>query len=124
MKINTIQHFTDLNAWQKNHEFVKLVYKVTQNFPTGEQFGLTNQLRRSASSITANIAEGYGRYHLKDKIKFYYQARGSNTESQNHIILAFELNYLSEEDYNKLKIVVFEGYKLICGLIRSTSNQI
>ena len=124
MKINTIQHFTDLNAWQKNHEFVKLVYKVTQNFPTGEQFGLTNQLRRSASSITANIAEGYGRDHLKDKIKFYYQARGSNTESQNHIILAFELNYLSEEDYNKLKIVVFEGYKLICGLIRSTSNQI
>ena len=124
MNKTTIQHFTDLNTWKKNHEFVKLVYEISKKFPTEEQFGLTNQLRRSASSVTANIAEGYGRYHLKDKIKFYHQARGSNTESQNHIILAFELNYLSEKDYNKLKIVVFEGYKLICGLIRSTSNQI
>lgn len=123
MEGTVIRHFTDLFAWKKNHEFVKLVYQITKKFPEDEKFALTSQLRRSASSITANIAEGYGRYHLKDKIRFYYQARGSNTESQNHLILAYELNYLTEEEYLKLKAIVFEGYKILCGLIRTTSLQ-
>lgn len=119
-----IKHFTDLVAWQKNHEFVKLVYQITKNFPEDERFGLTSQLRRAASSITANIAEGYGRYHLKDKVRFFYQARGSSTECQNHIILAHELNLIDGENYNQLKIKSFEGYKILCGLIKSTNNQL
>lgn len=119
-----INHFTKLIAWQKNHEFVKFVYEVTKKFPEDERFGLTSQLRRAAASITANIAEGYGRYHMKDKIKFYYQARGSSTECQNHIILAYELGFMDEQSYNLLKIKSFEGYKILCGLIRSSNNQL
>ncbi len=119
-----IRHFTDLVAWQKAHEFTKLVYQVSRHFPSEEQFGLTSQLRRSASSVGANIAEGFGRFHFKDKIRFFYQARGSNTESQNHIILAHDLGFLSEEEYASLKIAVYVSYKILCGLIASTSEQV
>jgi four helix bundle protein len=122
MEGGSIQNFTDLIAWKKNHLFVKMVYEVTKNFPSTEQFGLTSQLRRAASSITANIAEGYGRYYSKDKARFYYQARGSNTECQNHIILAYELGYLTHKQYQDLYNTVFEGYKILCGLISKTLN--
>ena len=121
---NSITHFTDLFAWQKKHDFVKLVYTITKKFSEEEKFGLTSQLRRAASSITANIAEGYGRYYMKDKIRFYYQARGSNTECQNHLILAKDLDYIEEKDFNEIKIILFEGYKLLCGLISSSQKQI
>jgi len=75
-----IYNFKDLQAWQINHNFVLAVYNITKTFPKEELFGLTNQLRRAASSITANISEGFGRYFLKDKLRFYYFARGSNME--------------------------------------------
>lgn len=94
-KKGKINHFTDLDAWAKNHELALAVYEATKGFPEEEKFGLTNQLRRAASSITANVAEDYGRYHYKDKNKFYYQARGSSAEVQNHLILAKDLGYLS-----------------------------
>lgn len=99
------------------------VYKVTKDFPEQEKFGLTSQLRRAAVSITANIAEGYGRYHYRDKNKFYYQARGSNAEVQNYLILAKDLGYLTDEQYQQLKQITFEGYKLLSGLIKSTKNS-
>ena len=90
-----IDHFTKLIAWQKNHELVLLIYKTTKRFPKNEMFGLTSQIRRAASSITANIAEGFGRYYPKDKTRFYYQARGSSSEVQDQMILAKDLKYLS-----------------------------
>lgn len=118
----SVTHFTDLIAWQKSHEFVKNVYTITTNFPSEEKFGLTNQLRRASSSITANIAEGYGRYHIKDKLRFYYMAKGSNTECQNHLILAHDLEYITDQEFDSLKVLVFEAYKVLRGLIRSTQS--
>lgn len=112
-----IRHFTDLFAWQKNHRVVLEVYRLTKVFPRDEMFGLTSQLRRAASSITANIAEGFGRYTAPDKMRFYVQARGSSTELQNHIILAHDLGYITDDQFNKLKVSIFEGYKILCGLI-------
>ena len=117
-----IRHFTDLNAWQKNHQLILEVYKLTKNFPKEEIFGLTNQLRRAASSITANIAEGYGRYHYNDKNRFYFIARGSSLEVQNHLLLARDLGYIKEQEFSLIKVLSFEGYKLICGLIKSLEN--
>jgi four helix bundle protein len=67
-----IKHFTDLDAWKVNHKLVLMIFKITKRFPKDERFGLIDQLRRAASSITANIAEGWGRYHFADKIRFYY----------------------------------------------------
>lgn len=118
-----IRHFTHLDAWKKNHELVLEVYKLTRNFPKEEMFGLTSQIRRAASSITANIAEGYGRYHYKDKAKFYLIARGSATETQDQLITAKDLGYLSEEDYNRVKVISYEGYKLVCGLVRNAMEK-
>ena len=119
-----ITHFTRLEVWKKNHELVLNIYKATKKFPSDELFGLVSQIRRSASSITANIAEGYGRRLKKDKNRFYQIACGSNTETQNHLILAKDLEYLSEEDFLLLKGLIWDGYKLIIGLIRSTERNL
>ena len=117
-----IKEFYDLMAWKKSHELVIEIYKITKTFPDDERFGLTSQIRRSASSITANLAEGYGRFHFKDKIRFYYMARGSNTETQNHLILAKDLVYLSENIFFNLMNKLVESNKLINGLIRGVEN--
>lgn len=73
------------------------IYRITQDFPKEETYGVTSQLCRAASSITANIAEGFARYHFKDKIRFYYQSRGSAAEVQNFLILAKDLGYIDVE---------------------------
>jgi four helix bundle protein len=80
---NRIKNFYDLDAWKKTHKLVLEIYQITKDFPKDEAYGIIGQLRRAASSITANIAEGFSRYHFKDKIRFYYQARGSIAEVQN-----------------------------------------
>ncbi|MBI4599730.1 four helix bundle protein [Candidatus Uhrbacteria bacterium] len=75
-----MRSFTDLKAWQEGHTLVLKIYKITQSFPKEEQFGLTNQLRRAAVSLTSNIAEGFGRGSYKEKAQFYSIALGSLTE--------------------------------------------
>lgn len=74
------------------------VYRSTRGFPSEEKFGLTDQLRRSANSIIANIAESQGRYFLKDKVRVLYQARGELEETRSHILVAKELKYISQND--------------------------
>ncbi len=70
------------------------IYKVTKNFPEEEKFGLTSQLRRAVASVTANIAEGFERFHFNDKVRFYLQSRGSVAEVQNFLLLAKDLNFI------------------------------
>lgn len=118
-----IKHFTDLDVWKINYKLTLMIYKVTEKFPKSERFGIIDQLRRAASSIIANIAEGWGRYHFADKIRFYYQARGSSSEVQNFLILANGLGYLDLDDYEQIKIKSFSGFKVINDLIRSTEKQ-
>ena len=118
-----IKKFYDLTAWKLAHELVLDIYKITKNFSPEEQFGVTSQLRRASSSITANIAEGFGRYHFKDKIKFYYQARGSATEVQDFLLLTKDLEYITWEECKILGEKLNEIIKLINGLIRSIESQ-
>ena len=82
-----------------------------------------SQLRRAASSITANIAEGFGRYHFKDKVRFYYQARGSVVEVQNFLLLSQDLHFISVEQKEELMNMTNSSRKLINGLIRSIESQ-
>lgn len=117
-----IKYFTDLDAWKVNHKLVLEIYKITRSFPKEEKYGVIDQLRRAASSITANIAEGWGRFHYGDRVKFYHQARGSSCEVQNYLILSKDLAYIKEEEFKKLKTLAFEGYKVINGLIRSVES--
>ena len=77
-----IKNFYDLTVWEESHDPSIRIYEVTKKFPPEEKFGITGQLRRAFSSVSANSAEGFGKFHFKDKVRFYYTARGfiRNTE--------------------------------------------
>ncbi len=95
--------FQRVIAWQKAHEFVLLVYCISRHFPEDERFGLTSQLRRAAVSIEANIAEGYKKTSRADKLRFFNIAQGSLEECRDYHILAKDLDYINEEEFEQLK---------------------
>ncbi len=123
MDTKKIKDFYDLDAWQKANKLIIEVYKVTKKFPRDELYGITSQLRRAASSITANIAEGFSRYHFNDKIRFYHNARGSVSEAQSFFFLSKDLGYLALSDFDELFNSSKEVGMLINGLIRSIEKQ-
>ncbi len=98
-----LYYFEKLDVWQNSKELSIFIYKVTQSFPSEEKFGLTNQLRRAATSICANIAEGTGRATGKETKRFINIAYSSTLEVLNFVIIAFELGYLSEDDFNRIR---------------------
>lgn len=118
----TIKTFTDLVAWQKNHDLVIMIYEITKKFPKDEIYGIVSQMRRSAVSITSNIAEGFGRQGMKDKIKFYYIAQGSLTELKNQLLISRDLSYLTEDDFNNIAKKANDGHALLQGLIRKSKE--
>ena len=85
--------FEDVDLWQRAHKWVLSVYKLTENSPKQEMFGLTSQLRRAAVSIPANFAEGFKKVGLADKLRFYNVAQGSLEECRYYLILASDLGY-------------------------------
>jgi len=94
--------FRNIIAWQKAHEFVLAVYRVSENFPEFEKRGLWSQFTRAAVSIPANIAEGQKKLGKADKLRFMNISQGSIEECRYYIILAHDLNYISEESTNEL----------------------
>lgn len=88
--------FKTLDAWIKAVELCKEIYALTKEFPTSEQFGLTNQIRRASVSIPSNIAEGYGRQYKKETLQFLHVAKGSMNELETQLILACELDFLEK----------------------------
>ena len=118
-----IQKFTDLNAWKEGHRLVLEIYKITKSFPREELFGLTNQIRRAAVSITSNIAEGFSRQSYKEKIKFYSTAQGSLTELQNQLLIAKDVAYINNNLFAPIADCTIIVHKLITGLIKSSKNH-
>ena len=110
------ESFTDLIAWKEGHALVLLIYNVTERFPKEEVFGLTNQIRRAAVSITSNIAEGFSRVGVDDKKKSYAIALGSLTEVQNQILVGRDLRYISSSEFSKIAQQTVTVSKLINGL--------
>jgi len=96
-------YFEKLEVWQNSREFVKEIYFVTKSFPDDERFGLTSQIRRASLSVSANIAEGMSRKTEKDKARFISISFGSAIEVVNFLILANDLELISENDYNQLR---------------------
>jgi len=92
-----IQSHKDLRVWQLGIEIVKDIYSVTKIFPKSELYGFTNQLRRAAVSIPANIAEGHSRLHKKEYIQALNIALGSCSELDTEVIIAIELGYISND---------------------------
>lgn len=95
--------YEKLEVWLEAKEFSKMIYDITSNFPDTEKFGLTSQLRRASISIASNIAEGSARKSYKDKAHFTSMAFGSAVEVINQLIISFELNFVSEVNYLKLR---------------------
>ena len=113
-----IRSFTDLQAWKEGHKLVLLIYEITKKFPKDELFSLVNQMRRSAVSITSNIAEGFSRRSYKEKMQFYYTAQGSLTELQNQLIIARDVGYITSAFENVMQQSTIVN-KIIHGLIKS-----
>lgn len=110
--------FKELKVWHKAHEMTMAVYEATRAFPSEELYGLTSQLRRSAASIPANIAEGCGRRSDGEMARFLQIARGSASEIDYHIFLARELRYLREDKFCQLTREADEIQRMLTALIQ------
>jgi len=112
-----IEKFEDLQVWQKAHRLALGIYKVTKGFPADERFGLVSQMRRSAVSVPANIAEGFSRRTAKEKLYFYNIAQGSLEELKYYLILGRDLGYM--ENSAELRKSGDEVGRMLHGLSQS-----
>ena len=109
--------FEDLKAWQLTRRLMIECHKLADALPSKERYDLASQIRRSSKSVMANIAEGYGRYHYLDSLRFYYIARGSLDETINHIITAHDLAYISDARFRELYDLGRETERTLNGYI-------
>jgi four helix bundle protein len=112
--------FEDLLVWQKMHGIVLNVYKLTNNFPKSEIFGITNQIRRASVSVTANIVEGYTKKSKADKLRFFNIAQGSLEETDYFLLLANDLGFA---DTKELRIRINEIGKMLKAYMQSISRS-
>ncbi len=122
--MDRIKEFTDLKVWQAGHQVVLSIHKMILEFPQTQKYILSDQMYRCVLSITANIAEGFGRQTYKDKLRFYYMAQGSVTELKNHLFVAKDFEYISIESFREVFDQVITTHKLLQGLIRKTREII
>jgi len=123
MKRNNINDFEDLVVWQKSHQLVIELYKITNSFPKSEEFGLSSQLRRSAASVPTNIAEGLGSNSRNNFKRMLFIARGSLVETRYHLILARDVGYISKGTYQCLKEKYDEIGRMLNALINSLDKK-
>ena len=115
--------FEDLKAWQLARRLMIECHKLAATLPVIERFDLAPQIRKSSKSAMANISEGYGRYHYLDCLRFYYIARGSLTETINHIITAHDLSYIDNQCYQELCDLGREAERALNGYIAYVWKQ-
>ena len=114
---NTIRSFKDLIVWQRSMDLAVRIYRITQELPASEQFGLTSQLRRAAVSIPSNIAEGYGRQSTGNYRQFLSISRGSLMEIETQINICDRLKYLAQSDTENIFKEITEISKMLTSLI-------
>ncbi|TWT90224.1 hypothetical protein Mal64_06080 [Pseudobythopirellula maris] len=113
-----MKDFQNLVVWQKAHQLTLSVYRDTRNFPSDERFGVTSQLRRSVSSIPANIAEGCGRGTDADFARFLQIAMGSASETEYHLRLSRDLSYLNQQQWDPLNQLTCEVKRMLAALLK------
>ena len=123
METKKITSFRDLVVWQESHKLVVIVYELTKKFPKEELYGLVAQIRRAAVSITSNIAEGFSRQSIKEKVQFYSMAHGSLTEVENQLLVARDVHYIEHKDFNEIFEQVTKVHKLLNGFIKKTKER-
>ena len=116
--METVYHkFYDLEVWKKSRSFKNEIWELVKTFPFEEKFRLSSQIIRSTRSITATLAEGHGRFTFKDQLHFCVIARGSLSETLNHLIDAYDCNYITQDQLNYFKSFIEEITKILNGYI-------
>lgn len=121
--MSDIKTYKDLKIWQKGILLVKVIYKTCEGFPKEEAFGLTSQIKRSCVSIPSNIAEGWGRNSTQSYLQFLKISRGSLFELETQIIIAKELNYISENQFEEISDLITEESKMLNAFMKSISKE-
>ena len=121
MKIN---RFSELTVWQKAHELTLATYKLTEKLPRSEQYGIVSQLRRSAASVSANIAEGFGRRTTKELLRCLQISRGELEETRYFLILSRDLLHISPAEFESMNGRCDSVGQLINALGRSLKNRL
>ena len=120
-------NFTEMPVWQKSMDLSVEIFNLTNNLPRSEDYGLTSQIRRAASSVSANLSEGFGRQTNLDKGHFYIMARGSAYETQNHLIYGNKVEYFAKEEmsalFGKYSQLIYDLNKLIKSLVAQSQPQ-
>jgi len=115
--------FEAMPVWQKGMDLAERVFAATEKLPRKEDYAFTSQIRRSALSVPGNIAEGFGRQHTKEKVNFYYVARGSLAETKSHLIYGFKVGYFQKSDFDCLIELVASIWAELNRLISSFLAQ-
>ncbi|KAA0129229.1 four helix bundle protein [Chryseobacterium sp. SN22] len=122
-----IKDFTEMPVWQKAMDVAEKCFILSERLPKKEDYALTSQLRRSAESISANIAEGFGRRTAKDKSRFYDISRGSAFETKSHLIYGYRVKYFLESEcleiQNLIHEVVHDLNKITISLNKAQSSS-
>ena len=111
--------YKKLKVWEDAHKFTIDIYRITKKFPKNEQYGLTSQIRRSASSIPTNIVEGSGQLNNGNLIRFLGIAKGSAFETEYQLMLSRDLGYIGNDEYKVLDKKIQSIIRMLTGLIRS-----
>jgi four helix bundle protein len=119
-----INRFSDLTVWQRAHELTLETYRLTEKFPRSEQFGIISQLRRAAASVSANIAEGFGRRTTKELLRCLQISRGELEETRYFFILSRDLGYISATEFENMNGRCDSVGQLINALGRSLKNRL
>lgn len=112
-----LRTFEDLEVWKLARELRISISKLVKEFPIEEKYRLTDQMVRASRSVTNNIAEGYGRFHYQENIQFCRHSRGSLNELIDHLIVALDEEYITEEQYNLHKAKTLHCIKVLNGYI-------
>jgi len=123
MKKPPIKDFTDLVAWQVARELRKAIYEITRKMPPEEKYVLVAQIRRAAISITANLAEGFGRFSYQEHVQFCRNARGSAFEVRDHLIALLDEGFLSQTEWRNFDKHAQRAIQLVNGYIRATKAR-
>ena len=108
--------------WKHARRLRQEIYRVAGDFPSQEKYGLSSQIKRAACSVTANLAEGYGRYSYQENVQFCRQSRGSLYELRDHLTTALDAGYIRQEKYEQLESMAMSAIKLVNGYIRATRS--
>jgi four helix bundle protein len=115
--------FESLKVWEEAQVLRKEISRLVKGFPDKEKYRLSDQMIRASRSITANIAEGHGRYHYQENIQFCRQAKGSLFELLDHITVAVDEKYIEKKEFKKLRIKIFLVIRLLNGYVKFLKSR-